>query len=56
MRVVNKFARYLLTMSIIYPSMLKVDSLKAPEADIEAGSDPKSPRSLQPNSPIDNKT
>jgi hypothetical protein len=35
--------------------MLKVDSGKAPEADIEAGSDPKSPRSL-PKSPIDNKT
>jgi hypothetical protein len=36
--------------------MLKVDSCKAPEADIEAGSDPKSPWSLQPNSAIDNQT
>jgi len=36
--------------------MLKVDSRKAPEADIEAGSDWKSPRSLQPNSAIDNQT
>jgi hypothetical protein len=35
--------------------MLKVDSRKAPEADIEAGSDSKAPRSL-PNSAIDNKT
>jgi hypothetical protein len=35
--------------------MLKVDSRKAPEADIEAGSNPKSPWSL-PNSAIDNKT
>ena len=36
--------------------MLKVDRRKAPEADIESGSDWKSPRSLLPNSAIDNKT